>query len=695
MSGQYWLKRSTNAAPDFRRYVARELLARRDHPSRDDPKALGHVVEFLKSGKAMCGVLTGRRRRTWRVLGADGTEDHIDSSKIVTVGATFVDPSLRRGEILGMLRAIDREREQLKQALDPYELWEVVQPEGAKWRLGELTDLYFPGTVGPHDEAALFRALEACGAFTRQGESFFAVSPAKAAAARQQEQHALRAEAWLADAAAWVWRAMQDKLAPPPPDAERALDLLAAKVLFGGDHPQAPMAADLAKRAGLRSPEAVFDALVKLGHWGEDENLDLLRHEIPTRFAQATLAEADESSRLWNRRARRRPWFRRVYSFPGSGAHVGCAFSIRRGLFGGWLVGVHLASPSLAMRQGGLVQEAARERAQEIALPDRRIPMLPEAILKKASLTPGRSTPALTLQLRFDSRLRLRQSHFEVCLTRTAAPLSTGDVTKALKTDTHLQALHGIAQRLRRRRLAAGALIMPEPRVEVRARDGVTSLQRSDPLSPSRVIEGELCLVANALAGRLCQHNGLPALYRASSPCPEVLVDPDAFDAASCYRQRRSMPRARLQTMPEPHHGDGVDVCASIDRPLARYSDLLMHQQIISFLLGDGPVYTEGDLRDALSRTAYARDVVRQIVSNARRYWLHRHLEGQVGQVLNAVVLQPLREGSRVELTQTRLWAFCGTRRPTTLPPGTSIKVRLLAANARADLIRLELVEPR
>jgi exoribonuclease-2 len=169
---------------------------------------------------------------------------------------------------------------------------------------------------------------------------------------------------------------------------------------------------------------------------------------------------------------------------------------------------------------------------------------------------------------------------------------------------------------------------------------------------------------------------------------------PGEWDPVAGYQQRRLMPKATHQVEPAPHHGLGVERYAPISRACSRCTDLLTHQQIVGFLdAGKPPLDTE-NLKQALLYTSSARAAAREIENSARRYWLLRHLEEQVGQDADAVVIE--RSGNRcvVELSETRLMGLCSLGSHVGIQPGMRVRARILRASARADALRMAIAGP-
>jgi len=599
------------------------------------------------------------------------------------ISMAFVDTAWAKHDRVTALREMDRQREKLKTTVDLSELWEVVEPEGQEWTLDELADLYFVGDPGPHGRAALFRALEEKPEFRRHGMKFVPAAPDRVAAGKQEERAAVSADAWLHEAADWLRAIADGKQATRPEKANHAIELLAGKVLFGPDHPEAKTAASLAQLAHFHGPQAIFDVLVKLGHWDPDENLDLLRHDVPIAFPDEVTAEAEAAR--WSEDCRQCPrvWFRRVYAPPDSESCHERAFSVRRGLFG-FTVGVHIASPALLMERDGRVQKEAADRGAAIRLPDRGIPMLPSGLTESAGIVHDELRPTLTMHLYFDRRYRLKRYRIEVCRARVNRAVP--DESKAAELDGGLRKLFLLAQHLRKQRIADGAVIIPGPEVEPRVAGGAVQLVGTDTAPPLQLIDHELTVLANSLVGRYCEEHELAAVHRAEDRCAEVVVEPDRYDPLASHRQKQLMPRARLQTEPEPHHGVGAQRYVPVTQPVERYADLLMHQQLVARLLRGQPAHTERDLKEALLYTAYSRMTAHEIEVAARHYWLLKHHQGQVGELLDGVVLEAYPNACRVLLSETLLTAFCPARRSIT--PGASVRVRFVRVSARGDVLR-------
>ena len=687
MTHLYYGDEAVRTDPALRAQLAAMLQERRA-AGRRRPDVKGHVVEFLKGGQHKCGVVRATRYRWLIVLDQDGKEDQLPPDKVLDLSQETLELGRPRSDIVGELRRIDERREDAKRSLDARTLWELIeQARKDEWTLAELADLYFADDPGPDGRAALSRALDDGHFFWRHARRFAALAPRVVQQHDRSAAHAARTERWLRAAASWLRSVADGAPASPPERADHAVALLEQKALFGAQGAHAHEAAELMKRAHLHGPHAAFDVLAKLGHWDRDENLDLLRHEVPTTFGAEALAEAERCEERPLRLRARRQWLGRVYGLSDGQGHCDRAVSIRRSLFG-YTVAVHFASPALFVPPGGRIQGEAAERGASISLPERLVPMLPDAAAARARLSETERVPALTVKIRFSRRFEMRSYSVRLKRIRLARLVGPACPPERVASDRRLRKLHELARRLRQSRREAGAVIIPQPEIELAVTNKAVEVQRLDPDAPLSLIRSELAILANSLAGEFCATHAIPAIYRVEPPVQRILVG-ERHDPVACHQQKALMPKARLRVGPEPHHGLGVGRYAPVSRPLHRYSDFLMHQQLVGYLDHGRPLYASQELEGALLRTARAREVARTIEAGSQRYWLLKSLEPRCGQPLEAVVLARLSGGCLVELAGCLLKAFLPIRRGQRFSPGQEIQVLLTHVSARRDVLRL------
>ncbi len=684
----WFTEHSTAIVPRPRSQAAKQLGPKHRARLEKARIGVGHVVEFITGKTLRCGAVVSDRRRYIRVLDQDGAIVPVDKDKAVDLSSQQLNPWQPQGKTVVALRQISQRREELKCELDIRPLWELaIEADNDEWSLSELTELYFGEDPGSDKRCALARALNDGHHFNRRGHRFVPLAREVVAQHDENEKQARAEEQWLEDVARWLRSVANGSPTDAPADHGRAIRLLEGEALVGKENPDAREAARLTSKAHLHGPVAAFNVLVKLGHWDENENLDLLRHKIPVSFP----VEIEEQECVWTKEAAlaSRLWFGRVFGVSNAGANGDRAISVRRSLFGGTKIGIHFASPSLVMPPESPFLSQAVDRGVSHCLPDRSIPMLPQQLTSQVRLSETERRPALTAELRLNSSLEVVSREIKLKRIRITDVLPFYEDPSRVSADAHLNLLHQLALQLRSTRREAGAVIICEPEVDISVEDGKVSVRLLDAGSPVKLIWEELRILANSFIGEFCERHAVPAFYRVEPSIPENLLAEDDYDPIAVRNQKRIMPRARLQADPEPHHGLGVEHYVPIDSALHRYTDLLMYQQLVNLLVTDEPRYSPDDLRQAFLQTAWCRETRRDIETKSRRYWLLKYLEGFTGQDLEGVVLERLRHGCLVQLSNCLLWSFAPASPDERLSPGDRIRVAVNGVSARRNTIQL------
>jgi ribonuclease R len=201
---------------------------------------------------------------------------------------------------------------------------------------------------------------------------------------------------------------------------------------------------------------------------------------------------------------------------------------------GGHRLWVAVADVSHYVREGSPIDKEARRRGFSVYLPSRAIPMLPEALSSHlCSLVPEVDRLAMVVRIDLDRDGASRDSDFAAAVIHSRARLDYPGVAAALGGDTKgkrkkyephvdtLRAMDALAQKLRKRRFARGALDLDLP-------EAVVELDRDDPrlvreVRRSRRDPGErgayamieeFMLAANEAVGDSFQKRGEEVLWR-------------------------------------------------------------------------------------------------------------------------------------------------------------------------------------
>jgi len=310
---------------------------------------------------------------------------------------------------------------------------------------------------------------------------------------------------------------------------------------------------------------------------------------------------------------------------------------------GGWHLVVAIADVGWYVHPDDPLDTDAHLRGNSVYLPDRVIPMLPEALSNGwCSLNPGEDRPCLAVHMWIDAAGQKIRHKFHRAMMRSAARLTYNRVQQfrdAGSVDGETEAippglidpLYGAFAALRKSRESRGAidLDLPERRI-VLAKDGsVERIDRRKRLDSNCLIE-EFMILANISAAETLEAVGQPCMYRLhDDPAPDRVaalrdylrtlglrlagaqaVRPRHFAQlvsriggkpyAAAVQDAILRSQAKAVYGPENigHFGLALRHYAHFTSPIRRYSDLLVHRALIAGLrLGTGSLKRDSGLR--------------------------------------------------------------------------------------------------
>ncbi|HWP35216.1 MAG TPA: ribonuclease R, partial [Thermodesulfobacteriota bacterium] len=440
--------------------------------------------------------------------------------------------------------------------------------------------------------------------------------------------------------------------------------------------------------------------------------LIIRKHELPHRFSEAALREAEEvASRLAPReadiRASGRVDLRRqtLVTIDGETARdFDDAVGIEA-LPGGRLkLYVSIADVSHYVREGGALDREAYERGTSVYFPDRAIPMLPEVLSNDVcSLNPEVDRYTLTAELTFNAAGELLGARFYPSVIRSRARLTYTLVRRILvdrdraAREAHAGLVHDLelmgrlAERLRERRRRRGSIDfdLPEPQIILDLEGGIEAIVRSERNAAHQLIEEFMIAANEAVAGYL-EELGVPLLYRVhEEPAPEKVeafrefvhnlgyslaprtdgtLSPRAFQRL--VEEVRGRPEERLvntvmlRTMKQAryaaenlgHFGLASRAYTHFTSPIRRYPDLVVHRILKETLAGTLTPERREQLaarlpeigRHCSERERKAMEAEREIVAVKKCQFM----ASRVGEVYSGVIAGVTAFGFFVELDE-------------------------------------------
>jgi exoribonuclease-2 len=656
----------------------------------------GKLVEYIEQGKFICALVLEDQNKRLRVFAQNGREVNLPPSRIVHHSAAGYSPDGSREELSKLLREKGERRQALMAAVDLVGIWELAQESAqSAFAPSFLAELAFGEEAGDDQVAALLRCVFEDKLYFKYKEGQVVAHPPEVVEQlRQRQEKERRQEALLTSGARGLLQLGQGQTPDEWPERTECLRLVAAYYLSGKEAPESEMARELLKRARLTRPHDPFHLLVRAGKWDRDENIPLLRQELPTAFTAQALARAESLTEpaseelIADRRRDLRALELLTIDGESTRDYDDALHLERRG--DNFLVGIHISDVAHYVRPGDPLWEEALRRTTSIYLPDRQIPMLPPALSEGiCSLIAGRPRAAMSFLVLLSPAGEVLDFDLVRSVVTVKRQLSYPAVDKMLAEDRELQTLAALSQKLRQRRIEKGAVILPIPDVEIRLEPEV-AIRLSDVDTPSRTLIAEFMVLANSLGAQFVADRQAPGLFRSQEPPRKLLSGAPEKDLLLNFLQRRCLAPGKLGTAPKPHSGVGVMMYTTVTSPIRRLLDLVMQQQLEHLLRGQGARFTEGELQGLAAIITGAQGRVGQVRQLRQRYWILKYLESHQGERVDGLILARGPKRVQVLLTDFLLESDLPPNQAVRMQPGERVKVTIGRASALDNDLRLE-----
>jgi exoribonuclease-2 len=658
----------------------------------------GYLVEFFEEKSILVAAVLDLKGDRLQVVTPTNRDLTVARKRVLHACPGGRPGVLSRQEWLVLLQETTRRREALQQSIDLAEVWELLVEEEKALPVDDMAELWF-GSATPDQVAAMGRALyEDRFLFKYKDGLWLPNSPEVVENLQDKARREEEARQELAEAAQWLRTAWEGGKIADPAMRERLVELLRSVAVWGQESPEYARVKSFLDKAKIPGEQAPFKLLVRLKVFSEDENLDLYRLETPLTFSEEVIHSAG--------RLKVEPSPDPYAAIRADLTHLDCctidgertrdlddALSLEI-LPTGYHLGVHIADVSALVAVGSSLDQEAQERGTSIYLPETRLPMLPEEISEDTlSLVAQKERRALSFLINLDPEGEVQEWKITPSLIRVRRRLSYGEADRLLeREDDNIGILARLTERLKSRRLAQGGYELKLPEVWVSFdSQGRVQVTVEDQETPSHQIIAEAMVLANWLAATFLVERGVPALYR-TQPEPREPIDREAPKTLlELWQDRRKLSRVFMELTPQPHWGLGLPQYTFATSPIRRYLDLVIHRQILSALMIAPPFYSPEELEKI---AAVIDPAMRRagLLKNLRlRYWLLKYLAGQVGQKLEALVVEALPHRSRLLLPDILLDVPFTAPATLRLKPGDLVQVRLDRVAPRENQIKLSL----
>ena len=346
----------------------------------------------------------------------------------------------------------------------------------------------------------------------------------------------------------------------------------------------------------------------------------------------------------------------------------------------GWRLVVAIADVAHYVKAGSALDGVAFTRGTSVYLPDRVIPMLPEALSNHlCSLRPREERLALACAMQVNRAGEVTTCNFteavirsweRMTYTQMAAFLNGEDLPVKTPVARSLRALAEVYQALRHARERRGALDFDTPESTLTLADGaVTAIVPVVRNDAHRLIE-EAMIAANVCAAQFLERHQRQALYRVHEAPEREKAEQLASAFAACgvrwsaedrtpaalqsallaIGERhdkwlfemlvlRAMQQANYRPERKGHFGLALDRYMHFTSPIRRYPDLVVHRAIKRVLHGKGGQIAPADWLVAAGEQSSVTE--RRAEDAGRRVdaWLKcEYLSERIGETFSSMV---------------------------------------------------------
>jgi exoribonuclease-2 len=658
---------------------------------------LGNIVEYIDRERILCAVVLEVKHQRLRLLTENNREVNLSASRLLHRDKSRLDISMGRSRMVDALKEVATKRRALIDKVLIRELWEVLTAEQQWVDLETMTAFCFPdGPNGDHQSAVVRAFFEDRLYFKFNPERFFPNSEEQVKRLSAQRNEEARRQRIIENGGDWLRRYIS-RLVPGAADdvpPQEFLDVLKSYYLFEKDSPDQSLARGMLERAGVGEPAALFPILVKLGVFGENENVELLRLGAPVEFPPAVQQHARELVAAYEDEAAdpRREDLTGLALITIDGQSTldfDDALSLET-TSGGYRLGIHISDVGHYVHKDDPIDLEARQRGSSIYMADHKLSMLPPALAEGlCSLRAGEVRPAISTLVDLGPDMDIRGCRILPSLVRVQHQLSYYDVNLAAEQDPQVITLRGIARKFREMRLAADAVHISVPEINLWiGENGEVNLSRVNRESPGRMLVAEIMIMANWLMARFLAEHQMPAIFRSQPEPRERLYRREEGTLFQNWMQRRLLNRFVLGHAAEKHSGLGLDAYVTATSPIRKYFDLVTQRQLRAVFGLESP-YSIAEMDGILQVLELPMSRVFKLQAGRQRYWLLKYLEQRVGQKEEAIVLVRRRASYQVLLTGYMLECDLPVTSGLELKPEDLIQVTIQRVSARKDVIAL------
>ena len=664
---------------------------------------IGNIVEYIDRQKIFCAVVLEIKKQRFRLLSENNKEVNFSENRLLYKCRTHIDLSIGRNELINRLKETVATRNSLTSNINIKELWDILHTEQEWIDLPTMTSFCFDTNSSPDHESAVIRAFFNNNFYFKfDRNQFFPYSEEQVEQKIKQEQEAKNKTKIIEKCTASVKKILADKsdklalIDAIKKNNPELLKILKSYYLYQKDSKYYSLGKDIQRLSGIKSSDVIFDILVQLDVFDENENIDLYLYDIPVAFPAETLKHAA------NLRTLPSDFFSDSNYKDFTSLHIitidgqatqdfDDALSIED-MGDYYRLGIHIADVGYYIKKDDLVDKEAKIRGASTYMPDKVIPMLPPEYAENfCSLQEGKNRPAVSIIVNIDQFFNIIDYNITCSVVNIKNRLTYYDANLMVNDNKDIIILHEIAKKFHQYRIDHGSVNITLPNINVWLNNNeeikISTVKRE---SPARLLVAEIMIMANWLMAEFLSKKKIHAIYRSQPEPRERIFKGDNGTLFQNYTQRRCLSRFMLSPDSGRHSGLGLDYYITATSPIRKYSDLVTQRQIKA-ALGMEDAYTYKEIDSIITLLKQPMSRVSLIQRERSRYWLLKYLEKKIGQREHAVIVYKRRNEYQILIPEYMLEGSIPASHSMRLKPEDLVAVTIQHVNARKNIFSISL----
>jgi exoribonuclease II len=276
---------------------------------------------------------------------------------------------------------------------------------------------------------------------------------------------------------------------------------------------------------------------------------------------------------------------------------------------------VHIADAAALIKPDSPADIEARARGANLYLPEGTVLMLPAQATQMLALGLNDISPALSFGFETNDEGEIIDLEITPSWVRVTR-MSYEEAELHLEESPLCQLLQA-AHNYEKRRMANGAVDIDLPEVKVRVENDTVMITPLPNLQSRDLVREAMLMTGEAVAKFATEHNIPIPFSIQDEPVGEL---PAEHSPSAMFALRRLLKPSQKSSIAGKHHGLGMELYTQATSPLRRYLDLIVHQQLRSYLHGQAVMESQTLIKLIGSTESIMREV-RFVERKSNQHW--------------------------------------------------------------------------